>query len=61
VYDDQLDLVELQREIRVEFDSIVAEANVRGRPSIDVQADVLAQELIPSTVEDANNAVSLDN
>ncbi|KAF8710546.1 Non-repetitive/WGA-negative nucleoporin C-terminal, partial [Rhizoctonia solani] len=57
VYDDQLDLVELQREIRVEFDSIVAEANVRGRPSIDVQADVLAQELIPSTVEDANNAL----
>ncbi|ELU44750.1 replication factor C [Rhizoctonia solani AG-1 IA] len=61
VYDDQLDLVELQREIRVEFDSVVAEANVRGRPSIDVQADVLAQELIPSTVEDANNAVSRDS
>ncbi|CAE6392599.1 unnamed protein product [Rhizoctonia solani] len=57
VYDDQLDLVELQREMRVEFDELVAEANVRGRPSIDVQADVLARELIPSTVEDANNAL----
>ncbi|KAG8764279.1 hypothetical protein FRC11_005083 [Ceratobasidium sp. 423] len=57
VYDDQLDLVELQREMRVEFDDLIAEANVRGRPSIDVQADILAHELIPPTVEDANNAL----
>ncbi|CAE6375959.1 unnamed protein product [Rhizoctonia solani] len=57
VYDDQLDLVELQREMRVEFDELVAEANVRGRPSIDMQADILARQLIPSTVEDANHAL----
>jgi hypothetical protein len=56
-YDDQLDLVELQREMRAEFEEIVAESNVRGRPSIDVQADILAQQLVPPTVEEANVAV----
>lgn len=56
-YDDQLDLVELQREMRTEFEEIVAESNVRGRPSIDVQADILAQHLVPSTVEEANVAL----
>lgn len=58
-FDDQLDLVELQREMREEFEQIVAESNIRGRPSIDMQADILAQELVPPTVEAANVAVSL--
>lgn len=43
--------------MRAEFEEIVAESNVRGRPSIDVQADILAQHLVPSTVEEANVAV----
>ncbi|KAF8610233.1 hypothetical protein BDV93DRAFT_517387 [Ceratobasidium sp. AG-I] len=56
-FDDQLDLVELQREMREEFEQIVAESNIRGRPSIDMQADILAQELVPPTVEAANVAL----
>lgn len=43
--------------MREEFEQIVAESNVRGRPSIDMQAEILAQELVPPTVEAANVAV----
>ena len=43
--------------MREEFEQIVAESNIRGRPSIDMQADILAQELVPPTVEAANVAV----
>jgi hypothetical protein len=56
-YDDHLDVVEVQREMREEFEQIVEESNVRGRPSIDTQADILAQQLVPESVEEASVAV----
>lgn len=43
--------------MRGEFEEIVVESGVRGRPSIDVQADILARQLVPETVEEANVAV----
>ncbi|KAG9086775.1 hypothetical protein FS749_003384 [Ceratobasidium sp. UAMH 11750] len=56
-YDDHLDVVEVQDEMRAEFEQIVQESNVRGHPSIDTQADILAQHLVPESVEEASVAL----
>ncbi|QRW15198.1 non-repetitive/WGA-negative nucleoporin carboxy-terminal protein [Ceratobasidium sp. AG-Ba] len=56
-YDDHLDVVEVQDEMRAEFEQIVEESGVRGRPSIDAQADILARHLVPESVEEASVAL----
>ncbi|KAG8747615.1 hypothetical protein FRC10_000157 [Ceratobasidium sp. 414] len=56
-YDDHLDVVEVQQEMWAEFEQIVQESNVRGHPSIDTQADILAQHLVPESVEEASVAL----